>query len=292
MEGVHVLDFVDVTAKRLFQGRSYNEAELTSVHLPNHVPDDLAPWGTTKVQVLVDKGCVTRRADVVDVSVYPKPHMVLPRGVEPKKPRLIWDARWLNLMRRHLPFTMDGVGKVAQCAWKEAHQVAIDHKAGYHHVVFCTDSRHYFGFGWKGKFYVFTVLAFGWCSAPVIYASLSEAVARYLRSRDIPALTWIDDFHLLSFGSTRLLEAEEHFQAVPVAACVALEVLFSAGYFISLLKCEFDPLLNTRLVFLGNICDSVECRFEVPEDKLEVGSYSDRTRGQAREVGSSWDRRD
>ena len=136
-------------------------------------------------------------------------------------------------------------------------------------MVFSTDSRQYFGFGWKGKFYVFTVLAFGWCSAPVIYASLSEAVARYLRSRDILALTWIDDFHLLSFGSTRLLEAEKHFQAVLVAACVALEVLFSAGYFISLLKCEFDPLLNTRLVFLGNIGDSVECRFEAPEDKLE-----------------------
>ena len=122
MEGVHVLDLVDFAAKRLFQRHSYNDgADLTSAHLTNHVPDYLAPWGTNKVQVLVDKGCVTRWADVIDVSVYPKPHMVLPRGVEPKKPRLIWDARWLNLMRRHLPFTMDGVGKVAQCAWKGAH---------------------------------------------------------------------------------------------------------------------------------------------------------------------------
>ena len=118
--------------------------------------------------------------------MYEKPHMMLSLGVEPKKPRLIWDARWLNLMCRHLPFAMDGVGKVAQCAWKGAYQVTIDHKAGYHHVALSTESWQYFGFEWKGEFYIFTVLAFGWCSAPVIYASLSEVVRRYLRSRDIP----------------------------------------------------------------------------------------------------------
>lgn len=178
----------------------------------------------------MDKGCVARWADVADVFVHPKPHMVLPLGVEPQKPRLIWDARWLNLMCPHLPFTMDEVGKVAQCAWKGAHQVTTDHKAGYHHVALITDAWQYFGFEWEGELYVFTVLAFGRCSATVIYASLSEAVARYLRSRDTPTLTWIDDFHLMNFGSTRLLGAAQQFQAALVAAYVALEVFFRAGY--------------------------------------------------------------
>lgn len=95
--------------------------------------------------------------------------MVLPLGVGPKKPRLFWDARWLNLMRRHLPFTVDGVGNVAQCAWEGSYQVTIDHQAdGYHHFALTTDSWQYFGFEWDGEFYVFTVLAFGWCSAPMI----------------------------------------------------------------------------------------------------------------------------
>ena len=70
--------------------------------------------------------------------MYNKPHMVLPLRVEPKKPRLIYYARWLNLISRHLPFTMDGVGKVVQCAWIGAYQVTIDHKAGYHHVALST----------------------------------------------------------------------------------------------------------------------------------------------------------
>ena len=108
-------------------------------------------------------------------------------------------------------------------------QVIIDHKASYHLVALSTGSWKYFGFEWKGEFYVFAVLAFGWCSAPVIYASLSEAVARYLRSRDIPTLTWIEDFYVVDFGSTHLLEAAKQCEAALVATYVALEVFYSAG---------------------------------------------------------------
>lgn len=113
VQGVDVLDFVDPTARGTFQGHPFNGAELTPVHLPNHVPDEFTSWVSDEVAALVDKGCVARWAEVADVSIFDKPHMVLPLGVEPTKPRLIWDARWLNLMCRHLPFTMDGVGKVA-----------------------------------------------------------------------------------------------------------------------------------------------------------------------------------
>ena len=115
---------------------------------------------------------------------------------------------------------------------------------------------------------MFTVLCFGWCSAPFIYASLSEAVARYLRSRDVPVLTWIDDFYVTNFRSTRLLELNQQFVATQTAASLVLDVLYQAGYFISISKCELTP--STRLVLLGIICDTAQCRFEAPPaDKLE-----------------------
>ena len=193
--------------------------------------------------------------------------MLLPLGVEPKKPRLMWDARWLNLMCAHSPFTMDGVGKVAQCAWPGAHQVTIDHKSGYHHVALEPASWQYFGFEWEDEFYVFTVLCFVWCSAPFIYASLLKAVARYLRSRDVPVPTWIDDFYVTNFRSTRFLEPNQQFVAAQAPASLVLDVLYQAGYFISISKCELTP--STRLVFLGIICDTAQCRFEAPVDKLE-----------------------
>lgn len=35
----------------------------------------------------------------------------------------------------------------------------------------------------------------------------------------------------------------------------------------SIPKCTLEP--TTRIVFLGIICDSAQCRFEVPADKLD-----------------------
>ena len=171
----------------------------------------------------------------------------------------------------HSPFTVDGVGKVAQCAWPGAHQVTIDHKSGYHHVALEPTSWQYFGFEWEDEFYVFTVLYFGWFSTPFIYASLSQAVARYLRSRDVPVLTWIDDFYVTNFRSTQLLEPNQQFVAAQAAASLVLDGLYQAGYFISILKCELAP--STRLVFLGIFCNTVQCRFEAPADKLENLEY-------------------
>ena len=73
---------------------------------------------------------------------------------------------------------------------------------------------------------------------------------------------------MVIFGSTRLLEAAKQCEAALVATYVALEVFFSAGYFISIPKCDIDS--TTRLLFLGIICDSLGCRFEAPVDKLEL----------------------
>lgn len=115
-----VHDFVDKAAEGVFQGHSFRGADMTSVHLQNDVPAEHEAWVSSAIASLIRTGCVARWDDVADVRVYTTPHMVLPLGVEPKKPRLIWDARWLNLMCKRLPFTMDGVGKVAHSVRGEA----------------------------------------------------------------------------------------------------------------------------------------------------------------------------
>ena len=103
IQGASVYDFVDSRAQGTFQGRQYSSPDLTSVHLPNHVPTEHCSWVTTEVEQLVSTGYITRWADVADTSLYTKPIMVLPLGVRPKEPRLIWDARWLHRRRVHSP---------------------------------------------------------------------------------------------------------------------------------------------------------------------------------------------
>ena len=40
---------------------------------------------------------------------------------------LVMGRLWLNLICKHSPFQMDGIGKAAPCSWKGAYQVRLDH---------------------------------------------------------------------------------------------------------------------------------------------------------------------
>ena len=168
---------------------------------------------------------------------------------EPNKPRLIYNARWLNLMCRHMSFAMDSVRKVAQCSWEGAHQVTLDHKNGFHHVGLDPDSWQYFRLYWKGVYYVFTVLCFAWCTAPYIYHTLSSSLAQYLRARGIPALVWIDDSYLCNFRSTRGDTPAGQYASAEVATYLALTVSYHAGYLASIPRSVLTS--TTRRVFLG-----------------------------------------
>ena len=267
LQGVSVHEFVDPTAHGVFQGHAYNGKDLTAVEIPNHVPTEFETWVDLEIDELVKQGSLAKWSEVADVSTQPRPRMVLPLGVEPSKPRLFWDGRYLNLMCTHMPFAMDSVGKVAQCSWFGAHQVTLDHKSEFHHVALDAESWQYFGLCWQGVYHVFTVLCFGWCSSPYIYHTLSSVVGQYLRARDTPVLVWIDDFCLSNFRSTKSGTPQAQFRVAQAATYLALSVFYKAGYFMSASKCVLTP--TTRLVFLGVVCDTTLRRFEVPQDKLD-----------------------
>jgi len=267
LRGVDVREFIDPQTEGTFQGQAYRGSEMTAVELPNHVPEAFESFVDQQVEKYTQSGVVVPWEMVADIEKHPKPQMVMPLGVEESKPRAFLDARWLNLMGRKCPFQMDAVGKVAQCAWPGAFQMTADHKSGFHHVPLDAGSWQYFGFAWRGRYYVFTVLCFGWCSSPYIYHSLSAVVSRYLRTKGIPVLTWIDDFYFTNFRASRGLAPKIQAEAATVTAYVVMHTFYEAGYFVSIDKCELDA--TTRLIFLGVVCDSVEEKFIIPDDKLD-----------------------
>ena len=195
-----------------------------------------------------------------------RPRVCLPLEVDPNKPRLIWDARYLNSMCKHSPFQMDGVGKVAQGSWKGAQQVTLDHKSGFHNVPLAPESWEYFGLCWRGEYCVWTVLCFRWCASPYIYHSLSGAVAQHLRSRYIPTSAWLDGFWMTTSRATRGLNPTGQKPAAREAVARALTIFYRCGYFMAFPKCSLEP--TTDLVFPGVGCDTAQRRFYVPEDKL------------------------
>ena len=194
------------------------------------------------------------------------PTVVSPLGVEPSKPRALWDGRYVNEFCRDIPFSMDNAARVADVAWGGVYFFKIDHKNGYHHVPIHPDSWKFFGVLWKGIFYVFAVLPFGWKPSPYIYHSITEAVAMYCRSLGLPMLVWIDDMMGMTEQKCKGMTDEEQFQSALRAMVVLSIITFKAGYFIGLSKCSLIP--EKVMTYLGIQCDSLKSRFSVPEERV------------------------
>ena len=133
--------------------------------MPKHVPTSHDGWVDTEIESLAQKGSLAPWSTVADTKAQPRPRICPPLGVEPNKPGLIWDARYLSSMCKHFPFQMDGVEKVAQCLWKGAQQVTMNHTSGFHNAPLAPEFWEYFGLYWREVLYVWTALCFEWCAS-------------------------------------------------------------------------------------------------------------------------------
>ena len=142
----------------------------------------------------------------------------------------------------------------------------LEHKSGFHNVSLAPESWEHFGLCWRGVFYVWMVLCFGWCASPYIYHSLSDAVTQYLRFQNIPTSAWLGDFWMSNSRATRDLNATGQKKAAREAVALAFTIFYCCGYFMAFPKCSLEP--TTDLVFLSVGCDTAQQRFYVPEYKL------------------------
>ena len=237
------------------------------LQLPNYVPQEFEQFMDENVQEWINLGVLEQWDTVKNPGDPDIPFVVCPLGIEPKKPRGLWDGRYVNEFCRDIPFTMDNAAKVAEISWVNAYLFKLDHKNGYFHVPLHKDSRKFFGVYWKGVYYVLTVLPFGWKSSPIIYHSITEAVNMYLRSLGIPMLGWIDDMLGMTEQLYKSSNDNAQFQSAMRAMVVTTIVLFKAGYFMGISKCCLIP--EQFMTYLGINCDTKNGRFLVPQDRIE-----------------------
>ena len=72
------------------------------------------------------------------------PFLVLPLTIEPTKPRLCHDARFLNFWMEDKPFTLDTLNDLPRYVAKDSYQTVLDDKSGYGHILLSEDSRTFF----------------------------------------------------------------------------------------------------------------------------------------------------
>ena len=196
------------------------------------------------------------------------PHLVLPLTVEPTKPRLCHDERFLNLWTRDLPSKLDQLPNLPSYVLPGHFQTTFDDKNGYQHLKIHPDSQEFFSvFFWRGYNFSFCTLPFRWKASAFLYHNFGLVVTSAARSLGVPVLQYVDDRHVGQLFSSALAVYQPCRQLAIAAAFILLSLLLSAGYFINPVKSS--PLPSTSVRFLGFISDSILQAFLVPFDKKD-----------------------
>ena len=263
-EGVDVFQFFTPFHGR-FQGKTYRGNTPPKAVFPNAAScKGFDSFITRTIKDRVRNGSLRI---VGKVGYCEPPHLVLPLTVEPNKPRLCHDERFLNCWIKDSPLKLDYITDLIRYVGPNHMQTTFDDKSGYDHLRLHPRSFTFFGIEWKGWYLTYTTLPFGWKASAYIYHTIGMAATSYIRSLGVPCSQYIDDRHV---GQLQLPLSyhNPHFsysQLANMAAFITCAVLISLGYFIGLTKSCFEP--STAVRFLGYICDSTLQAFILPENK-------------------------
>ena len=194
-------------------------------------------------KTLLDRVCSGPISVLGRVGDVDPPHLIMPLTVEPSKPRLCHDNRFLNLWMADRPFRLDNLSHLPRYRTKGSYQTTLDDKSGYGHILLDIPGRTFFGIKWKGWYFVSNSIPFGWKISAYVYHSTGLLVSHFLRSIGVPCSLYIDDRHNgeLQFKNSGPSESFStahsdglRFAAAKAAVFLAAYTLSSLGYTLGL----------------------------------------------------------
>ena len=171
----YLRDGVDVNSffapyKGDFQGMFYDSPIPPSACFPNSKScEEFTDFISSTISQRLANGSISVWGKVGECT---PPYLVMPLTVEPTKPRLCHDERFLNLWVKDSPFTLDYISNLPRYVGKDSFQTTIDDKSGYDHVRLAENSRKFFGLQWQGVYYVYHTIPFGWKASAYIYHTI------------------------------------------------------------------------------------------------------------------------
>ena len=171
-------------------------------------------------------------------SVQP-PHLVLLIMVEPTKPTMCHDEHFVNFWIKDLPLLLDNISGLPRYVFKSHFQTTFNDKSGYDHVKLLPDSFTFVGLEWKGWYFCYKTLPFGWKASLYVYHMVGLAATCNIRSLGVPCSQYIDDRHVGQLALCQDLQDSlrcSSFQLAEAAAFIVCSILAHLGYFIGLSK--------------------------------------------------------
>lgn len=185
------------------------------------------------------------------------PHLVMPITVEPSKPQMCHDERFLNLWIKDCPFSLDYLSDLPRYVGPGHYQTVCDNKSGYNHICPSPSSRTLFGLSWKGCHFGYNTLPFSWKAGAFVYHTTGLLATSYIRTLGVPCSQYIDDRHAGQLMVRTKPESPKwsNFELAEAAAFIVASVLTSLGYTLALSKSSLVPSQCVR--FLGYLSDSL-----------------------------------
>lgn len=263
--GVNIDDFMTP-----FQGDFQGEHYHSEIPLEKSLPNAKI---TTQFDEFISKNMVDRvKSGAIKImgrvgQVAP-PHVVSPITVEPLKPRMCIDMRYLNNWMKKTPFSLDSLTDIPRIASRGSFMTKLDDKSGYDHVLVTEASTNFFGFQWKGWYFVCRCIPFGWTNSAFVYQSLNLQPVSFLRKLGVPVLLYIDDRWVEKWRGKwmgPLSPYSEGFLRSLIAIHMTTQLLVRLGFYLGLEKSVLTP--TTCLVFLGMLTDTSQLTFSIPDTK-------------------------
>ena len=246
--------------KGQFKGKQFDSDEPPKMFFPNaencrnHIP-----FIVSELEKRLSNGALTLLGKLGEC---PLPRLIMPLTVEPSKPRLCHDERFLNLWVKDNPFKLDTLQHLHRLIDKDARMISCDDKSGYDHAFLSENCKEYFGITFAGWVMVCNTLPFGWKASAFVYQSIGYVATSYLRSFQIRNTQYIDDRHAVETIDPK---TNNPVLDITVIKYSLLQLLSRLGYTIAFHKSFLDACTSLR--HLGFIVDSVLCAYLLPEDK-------------------------
>ena len=188
-----------------------------------------------------------------------QPFVVNPLSVAVQKSgkkRLILDLSELNYYIKKNKVKFEDYKIALNYFHKNCYMYKFDLRSGYFHLDINKKQQTYLGFSWKGKFYCFSVLAFGLSSAPYIFTKCLRPMVKYWRENGMNIVLYLDDG----------LGLENDYVKCKNNSDFVKSSLKLAGFLVNESKSIFEPI--QCLEWLGLIWDSKNFSINIPDRRI------------------------
>lgn len=161
---------------------------------PIPVPDKWKPWLHKELDRAITAGAY-EEASCFD---YVAPAFIVEQR---DKLRLVIDFRQINKSCIDMSCRYEGLKDLRHLLQRNDWMLSLDLQDAYWHIPVATAHRKYLTFHIDGRTLQCAALPFGWKGSPLTFTKVMRAFVRYLRSRGIRCLPYLDDLAFFISGS-------------------------------------------------------------------------------------------